>query len=473
MLLQRYYLNCLAHASYLVADEETKTAAVIDPQRDVEQYLEDAAKRGLQIRYVFLTHFHADFVSGHLELKEKTGAKIYLGARAEAEFDFVPVKDGDTVEFGKVRLQVLETPGHTPESISLLLFDLDRNDRAPYAAFTGDTLFIGDVGRPDLLASIGYTADQLAEMLFDSLRNKLMALPDETLVYPAHGAGSLCGKQLSDAAYSTIGEQKKYNYALQEMSRDEFKRIVTADQPEAPAYFVHDAIMNRKNRPVLDDVLANAVVALPLEDVLAIQQSGGQVLDTRSAADFAGAHLQGSINIGLDGRYAMWCGSILDKEQPIVVIADEGREEEAIMRLGRIGFDHVRGYLAGGIKALDNRPELIDVVQRITATALAERLQSSEDLIVLDVRSEREWRAGHLEGSLNIPVNHLQDRMNELPRDKTLMVHCQSGYRSSTACSLLKRLELDNVYDVVGGYKAWVTSRLPVVDETAVAPNVT
>lgn len=466
MLLQRYYLSCLAHASYLVADEETGIAAVIDPQRDVDQYIEDAAERGLQIRYVFLTHFHADFVSGHLELKERVGAKIYLGAKAEAEFDFVPVKDGDTVEFGKVRLKVLETPGHTPESISIVVYDLDRSDRKPFAVFTGDTLFIGDVGRPDLLASIGYTSDQLADMLFDSLHGKLLTLPDDTRVYPAHGAGSLCGKQLEDAAFSTIGEQRKYNYALQPMSREEFKRMVTADQPEAPAYFLHDAILNRQNRPVLDDVMKEAVRPLELAEVLEIAREGGQLLDTRNAADFAGAHLKGSINIGLDGRYAMWCGSILDKEKPIVVIADEGREEEAIMRLGRIGFDHVRGFLRDGIRSLESRPEWVGTLQRITAPALAERIDEDDNLVVLDVRSEKEWRAGHLEGSINVPVNHLLERIDELPSDKTLAVHCQSGYRSSIACSLLAKMGRDDLYDVVGGIKAWLKAALPVVEET-------
>jgi len=459
-------LSCLAHASYLVADEETGIAAVIDPQRDVDQYIEDAAERGLQIRYVFLTHFHADFVSGHLELKERVGAKIYLGAKAEAEFDFVPVKDGDTVEFGKVRLKVLETPGHTPESISIVVYDLDRSDRKPFAVFTGDTLFIGDVGRPDLLASIGYTSDQLADMLFDSLHGKLLTLPDDTRVYPAHGAGSLCGKQLEDAAFSTIGEQRKYNYALQPMSREEFKRMVTADQPEAPAYFLHDAILNRQNRPVLDDVMKEAVRPLELAEVLEIAREGGQLLDTRNAADFAGAHLKGSINIGLDGRYAMWCGSILDKEKPIVVIADEGREEEAIMRLGRIGFDHVRGFLRDGIRSLESRPEWVGTLQRITAPALAERIDEDDNLVVLDVRSEKEWRAGHLEGSINVPVNHLLERIDELPSDKTLAVHCQSGYRSSIACSLLAKMGRDDLYDVVGGIKAWLKAALPVVEET-------
>ena len=469
MFLQRYYLNCLAHASYMVADKETGVAAIIDPQRDVDQYLQDAREHGFQIRYVFLTHFHADFVAGHLELKERAGAKIYLGARAEAEFDFVPVKDGDTVEFGKVRLQVLETPGHTPESISIVVYDLAKSDREPFAVFTGDTLFIGDVGRPDLLASIGYTSDELADMLYDSLHGKLMQLPDSTRVYPAHGAGSLCGKQLGDAEYSTIGEQRKYNYALQPMSREEFRRMVTADQPEAPAYFVHDAILNRKERPVLDEVLRQNLRPPELDEVLKIAEEGGQLLDTRRQVDFAGAHLKGSTNIPLEGRYATWCGTILDKDRPIVVIADEGREEESIMRLGRIGFDHVKGYLKDGIAALQDRPELIGTISRITAPALAEKLRQGEDLVVLDVRTEKEWQAGHIEGSLNIPLSHLRQRVDEIPADKPLAVHCQSGYRSSIACSLLEQAGREDLSDVVGGIQAWIRASLPVEDQTRAA----
>ncbi|MEZ6115934.1 MAG: MBL fold metallo-hydrolase [Pirellulaceae bacterium] len=289
MYFQRYYLGCLAHASYMIADEETKVAAVVDPQRDIDQYLADAEAHGFQIRYVFLTHFHADFVAGHIELRNKTGAKIYLGEAAQAEYSFTPVKDGDVVEFGSVRLAVLETPGHTPEGISLVVYNLQESDRQPYAVLTGDTLFIGDVGRPDLLASIGVTADELATMLYHSLHEKILHLPDETRVYPAHGAGSMCGKQLSSDAFSTIGDQKKYNYALQPMDLDAFKQMVLADQPEAPDYFVHDAIMNRKDRTALDDAMAKSKTALDLQQVLEQQRAGAQVVDVREPIDFAGA----------------------------------------------------------------------------------------------------------------------------------------------------------------------------------------
>ncbi len=461
MYFKRYYLGCLAHASYMIADEETKIAAVIDPQRDIDQYLEDAAAHGFEIRYVFLTHFHADFVAGHIELREKTGARIYLGAQGDAEYQRTPVKDGDVVEFGKVRLSVLETPGHTPESISILVHDLEKSDRVPHAVLTGDVLFIGDVGRPDLLASIGVTADQLADMLYDSLHNKLMQLPDETLIFPAHGAGSLCGKQLSHEASSTIGEQKRYNYALQPMTRDEFRKLVTADQPEAPDYFVHDAILNRQDRETLEQAMRSSLRPIDLEEVLKLRTEGAQLLDTRGAADFAGAHLAGSLNIAVDGRYATWCGTVLDKSRPIVVIAERGREEESIMRLGRIGFDQVVGYLKEGVEALDARPELIAVTDRVTAKSLDEWLRRDDAPIVVDVRAEKEWSHNQIRNSVNIPLNHLAQRTSELAKDRTIVLHCQAGYRSSIAASMLHQQGFSKVVDLVGGIEAWEATNLP------------
>ena len=466
MFFQRYYLGCLAHASYMIADEETQIAAVIDPQRDIEQYIADADARGFKIRYVFLTHFHADFVAGHIELRNKTGAKIYLGADAQAEYEFTPVKDGDVVEFGRVRLAILATPGHTPEGISILVYNLQENERQPYAVLTGDTLFIGDVGRPDLLASIGVTADELAEMLYHSLHDKLLKLPDETLVYPAHGAGSMCGKNLSSDAYSTIGDQRKYNYALQPMDLESFKKIVTAEQPEAPDYFVHDAIMNRKDRSSLDEAMVSAKRPLSVDEVVSQQAAGAQVLDIRDPVDFAGAHLQGSINIGLDSKYATWCGTVLDKTKPIIVVADDDRLDEAIMRLGRIGFDQVVGYLEHGPEALESRPELVAQVQRMTALDVEEN--ASEDTVIVDVRTEKEWQGGHIADSINIPLNQLADRVHELPSDKTIVVHCQGGYRSSIAASLMQKDGYSNVFDMVGGFEAWKASQLPVAQTSAV-----
>ena len=309
MHFKQYYLGCLAHASYLIADEESRIAAVVDPQRDVDQYVADADRLGVEIRHVFLTHFHADFLAGHLELRDRTGAEIHLGATAKAEYAFTPMKDRTSLEFGRVRLTVLETPGHSPESISILVYDLQANDRKPHAVLTGDTLFVGDVGRPDLHGSLGWSAPDLGRLLYTSL-HKLLTLPDDTLVYPAHGAGSLCGKQLSDDAFSTIGAQRRDNYALQPMSEEEFVRIVTAEQPDAPSYFVYDAVLNTKEHPTLDKTLERTLQPLSAEALLRLSGQGAQLLDARDPAEFAGAHLVGSLNVGLGGQYATWTGTL-------------------------------------------------------------------------------------------------------------------------------------------------------------------
>jgi rhodanese-related sulfurtransferase/glyoxylase-like metal-dependent hydrolase (beta-lactamase superfamily II) len=462
MILKQYYLGCLAHASYLIADEATGVAAVVDPQRDVAQYLRDAAEGGYTIKYVFLTHFHADFLAGHIELRDEVGATICLGRRAEPEFQATKLTDGDRIEFGDVRLGILETPGHTPEGISILVYDLKKSHEAPQAVLTGDTLFIGDVGRPDLLASVGVTSDELANMLYDSLTTKLVTLPDATLVYPAHGAGSMCGKNLSKETVSTIGEQKKFNYALQPMSREEFTRLVTAEQPEAPSYFIHDAVLNRQERPSLSAALSASLNALSLEEVLRLQAQGAHVLDVRDGIDFEGAHLAGAINVGIQGKYATWCGTVLDDHRPIVVIAEGGKEEEAVTRLGRIGFDNVAGYLSGGMDALSDRPDLVTKIGRITAVALFEQLGTPPAPTVVDVRSEKEWAARHIAGSVNIPLSHLRERAAEIPSDRPVVVHCEGGYRSAIAASLLAQSGRGDVFDLVGGYNAWTASRLPV-----------
>lgn len=460
MILKQYYLGCLAHASYLIVDERTKQAIVVDPQRDIEQYLRDVQQGGYAIQYVVLTHFHADFLAGHIELRNRAGARIMMGARAQAEFDFQALKEGDLIELGDVRIKILETPGHTPEGISLLVYDRAKSDTLPHAVLTGDTLFIGDVGRPDLLASIGVTADELAAMLFHSL-NKLRDLPDSTLVYPAHGAGSMCGKNLSKETVSTIGEQKAFNYALQPMSFDDFKRLVTSDQPEAPDYFVYDAIKNRQERADLEATLRVSLNPLGIDEVMRLKSQGAEVVDVREAADFEGAHLAGAINIGLKGKYATWCGSILSHEHPIVVVADPGSEEEAVMRLGRIGFDNVAGYLRDGMAAVESRPELIRVISRITAPALAGQLTESPKPFILDVRSEKEWQSGHLACSHNIPLTHLRQRLSEVPSDCPVVVHCEGGYRSAIGASLLAEAGRTNVHDLVGGIKAWIALKQP------------
>ncbi len=462
MILTQYYLGCLAHASYLVADEASRTAAVIDPQRDVDQYIADARQHGVEIRHVLLTHFHADFVAGHLELRARMGAQIYLGRRARAEYPFVPLGDGEEVAFGSVRLRILETPGHSPESISILVYDLGRDPARPHAVLTGDTLFIGDVGRPDLRAALGWSAERLAGMLYDSLREKLLTLPDETLVYPAHGAGSLCGRSISKETVSTIGIQRRYNYALQPMSKEAFIAIITADQPDAPAYFTFDAILNTKERPTLERSLEEVLRPLSIEELRGLQADRAQLLDARDPADFAGAHLLGSVNIGLGGQYATWAGTLLDRERPIVIVAGRGREGEAAMRLGRIGFDHVAGYLAGGMEATELHRDLVRRLPRVTAPALAELLASADPPVVLDVRTTSERDADKIPGSLHIPLQHLLDRLAEVPQGpRTVVVHCGSGYRSSIAASLLEQHGVPDVADLVGGMAAWKASHLP------------
>jgi len=465
MILKQYYLGCLAHASYLLGDEASATAIVVDPQRDIQQYLKDAETFGLQIRHVFLSHFHADFVAGHLELRDRCGATIHLGAQAKAEYAFAAMKDGDTLDFPGMRLQILETPGHTIESISILVFDLAKDAVKPYAVLTGDTLFIGDVGRPDLRASLGWTADDLGAHLYDSIHNKLLPLPDETLVYPAHGAGSLCGKKLSSDTVSSLGDQRRLNYALQPMSKEEFIRLVTADQPDAPAYFTYDAILNTRERATLDKNLELVLHPIDLEEVLRMGDQGAQILDVRDAAEYAKGHLAGSINIGLGGQYATWAGTVLDRTKPIVIIAEPSREQEAALRLGRIGFDHVKGYLQGGMEALASRPDLVWPTERVSAPMVAEELEGADAPLVLDIRNPREWATKHIGGSVNIPLNHLQERMAEIPRNRRIAVHCAGGYRSSIAASILHQYGITNLIEMAGGLAAWEAAKLPVVSE--------
>lgn len=462
MIFKQFYLPCLAHASYLIGDEATGTAVVIDPQRDVDQYLAFAADHSLKIRHVFLTHLHADFVAGHLELRDCAGATIYLGAAARAAYAFVPMKDGSVVEFGTVRLKTLETPGHTPESISILVFDLSVSDAQPYAVLTGDTLFIGDVGRPDLRAALGWSATELGGMLFESLHSKLLELPDASLVYPAHGAGSLCGKALSKETVSTLGEQRRTNYALQPMSKAEFIQVVTADQPDAPAYFTYDAVLNSQERPTLDQALKREMQPLTPESVLELQASGAQILDTRDSVEFAAAHLKGSINIGLGGQYATWAGTVLAREHPIVIIADPGRENEAAVRLGRIGFDHVAGFLNDGMRSLADRPDLTIKTERLSAPFAAELLASAQPPLVIDVRSQREREQKSITGSMSVPLNHLAEKTDSLPKDRDILVYCAGGYRSSIGASLLQRAGFEKVSEIAGGIAAWEAAKLPL-----------
>ncbi len=463
MILEQFYLNCLAHASYVVADDHSRLAAVVDPQRDIAQYLAFAREHDLRITHVILTHLHADFLAGHLELRDRTGATICLGAKASAEYAHLALGDGEAIDLGRVRLTALETPGHTPESISLLVFDRDRSETHPHAVLTGDTLFVGDVGRPDLRGSLGWSAAALGNLLYDSLRNKLLPLPDDSLVYPAHGAGSLCGKALGKETFTTIGEQRRLNYALQPMSRDAFIDLVTADQPDAPAYFTYDAVLNSKERRTLDASLAAGLKPLPLEQVIERQREGAVILDTRDPAVFAAAHLAGSLNIGLGGQYATWAGTMLDPQQPLVIIADAGREEESAMRLGRIGFDGVVGYLEHGMHSVEARPELTASIERLSPGVASERLDSDLPPQIVDVRTPREYDAKHIDGAISIPLNHLAERMSELAHDRPILVHCAGGYRSSIAVSLLQKAGFRRISELAGGIAAWEAAGLPVV----------
>ncbi len=458
MILKQFYLSCLAHASYLVGDEETGIALVVDPQRDIDQYLTFATERGLKIKHVVLTHLHADFVAGHLELRDRVGAAIYLGAAAKAGYAFVPLADGGGIEMGRVRLAALETPGHTPESISLVVFDRGVSDAVPQAVLTGDTMFIGDVGRPDLRGAMGWSATQLGGMLFDSLHDKLLKLPDATLVYPAHGAGSLCGKAISKETVSTIGEQQRLNYALQPMTKEAFIALVTADQPEAPAYFNYDAVLNSQEHETLEKALAHEMTPLGLERVLELQRGGAVVLDTRDAGEFAAAHLKGSVNIGLGGQFATWVGTVLDRTHKIVLITSPGRERESALRLGRIGFDFVEGFREKGLHALDARPELMAKTERLAAAFAAEVLASvggAERPVVIDVRGPGERKKKWIAGSIGIPLNHLSEHVDGFPREQALLVYCAGGYRSSIAASILQGMGFERVSEIAGGIAGW------------------
>lgn len=451
----QYYLDCLSHASYLIGDEASGRAVVVDPQRDVSQYLTDAAEYRLSIELVIETHFHADFLSGHLELAKATGAKIVYSSVAEPEFEVMGVADGQTYALGGddgVRLEFLHTPGHTPESLSIVVYE-HAGDGVPYGVLTGDTLFIGDVGRPDLLASIGFTRDELADKLYDSLHNKLMPLPDPTRVYPAHGAGSACGKNLSTDLWSTMGDQKETNYALRAADRATFMRLVTEGQPPAPGYFVYDAILNRKERELLDEhEVPAAMTYRQVQDAL---DAGAVLVDGRTPEEFAQGHLPRAVNIGLDGRYAEFAGSVLPSDVDVVLFVEPGQETEAKNRLARIGFDRVIGHLERPYEAMLAHRDDVRVASRLTAKAFDERAAALADLQIVDVRNPGEADAGMIPGAVNIPVGQLPGRIAELDPARPTVVYCAGGYRSSVAASLLRRHGFSDVSDILGGYNAW------------------
>lgn len=453
MILEQYYLACLSHASYLVGDESSGRAVVVDPQRDVSAYLEDAAAHGMRIEKVVETHFHADFLSGHLELAARTGAEICYGAPAQADFPIRQLHDGERIDLGDVQMVAWSTPGHTPESISLVVYE-HGDDAAPYAVLTGDTLFIGDVGRPDLLAaSGGMTSADMARNLYHSLHDRLLTLPDATRVYPAHGAGSSCGRSLSTETSSTIGEQRRTNYALHPMAEDEFVSMVTEGQPPAPPYFAFDAARNRQARPLLDEQATLA--ALDIDTVRAQQRAGAVVLDTRAPNDHAAGHLRDSINVGLEGRFAEYAGDTLRPDTPIILLTDTGHEHEAVVRLARVGFDDVIGYLDEPVRAFIERPELVEQSSRLTARELVRRLGDGMALTVLDVRSPAEREDGTVPGAITIPLPQLVARIDEVDVSRPVVVYCAGGYRSSIAASVLRRHGAADVSDLLGGFEAW------------------
>lgn len=452
MKFNQYYLECLSHASYLIGDETTGRAVVVDPQRDVSEYLADAKELGMTIELVIETHFHADFISGHLELAEATGAKIVYSSVAQPEFEYMGVADGERYSLGDVQLQFLHTPGHTPESMSIVIYE-HADDTVPYGVLTGDTLFIGDVGRPDLLGSIGFTKEQLADKLYDSLHNKLMTLPDSTRVYPAHGAGSACGKNLSTELWSTMGEQRKTNYALRATDKAKFVELVTEGQPPAPGYFVYNAILNRKGRELLDE--SQMPPAMSYDEVRDAVKRGAVLVDGRAPEEFALGHLKGAVNIGLEGRYAEFAGSVVKPEDDIILVTDPERELEGKNRLGRIGFDRVIGYLKDPFAVMFENRDDVEVASRLTTSALGERIADVPELQLVDVRNPGEAEAGMIADAVNIPVGQLPDRLAELDRHRPTVVYCAGGYRSSMAASLLRKNGFDDVSDLLGGYNAW------------------
>ena len=496
MYFKQFYLGCLAHASYVIGSDGE--AVVVDPQRDVDQYIEDAAAHNLKIKYVIETHLHADFVSGHRELAARTGAEIVFGAKAEATFPHRAVVEGDELKIGKVVLRIMETPGHTPESISVLITDMEQSDytqelaesdeagegargpssslahnsgpsgtpsRAPQKILTGDCLFVGDVGRPDLAGGKGYTPQMMAGMMYDTLHQKMLRLPDEVEVYPAHGAGSMCGKNMSKETWSTIGEQRKVNYALQPMSKDDFIRMMTSEIPEAPAYFSHDAEINRTGAHALGTLTRPAGLQ-PEEIKELLTQTNSLryiVLDVRSAAEFGAGHVPGSLNVGLGGQFAIWAGVLIPMGTPIVIIAEsEEKVDEAVMRLARVGLESVKGYLGGGIAAWRAVGLELAVVPQITVEDLHNRIERESELQVLDVRRPGEFESGHVPDAVPAELSKLEQTNLTLDPAKPTAVICAGGYRSSAANSILEGLGFKNLLNVTGGTSAWIKAGYPV-----------
>ena len=453
MKFKQFYLGCLAHASYYIGSEQE--AAIIDPQRDVQQYLDEAAANNQHIKYIIETHSHADFVSGHLELAEKTGAEIVYGQRANTEFPTHKVKDGDELILGKIKLKFLETPGHTPEGITIVAENTE-NAEEPLKIFTGDTLFIGDVGRPDLIGSRGFTAEEMAGYLYDSLHKKILPLSDETEVYPAHGAGSLCGKSLSKETWSTLGQQRKFNYALQPMTKEEFVKIVAANQSEVPAYFPKSAAKNLQGSGAIEDIPKPEV--LPAEEVKAFE---GLVLDVRSADEFGAGHISGALNIGLGGQFASWAGTLIEIGTPIVVAAESAAQvEESVTRLARVGIETVKGFVLMKDWNLETNR-----IEQLSVGEVSELTNTEQNLQFVDVRRSGEFSNGHAVRARNIPLDKLPKEFDKLDPNAPTYVICQGGYRSSAGTSILERAGFSKIYNVTGGTGAWMNQGLETEKE--------
>ncbi len=448
MKFKQFYLGCLAHASYYIGSDDV--AAIIDPQRDVQQYIDEAEANGQTIKYVIETHSHADFVSGHFELAGKTGAQIIYGQKAKTEFPTLKVKDGDVLTLGEIELKFMETPGHTPEGITILAKDT-TDAEAPIKMFTGDTLFIGDVGRPDLIGSKGFTAEEMGAMLYDSLHDKILPLPDETELYPAHGAGSLCGKSLSKETWSTLGEQRKFNYALKPMSKDEFIKVVASDQPEVPAYFPVSASQNLKGSISLDDL--PKPVEFSTEEILNFD---GVVVDIRQNSEFGEGHVPNSINIGLGGQFASWAGTLITIGAPVAIVAETQEQvDEAFMRLARVGIETTQGYLL-----IDKFEGEKSIVEQIRVEKVKEKTHQ-EGMQFVDVRRSAEYAGGHATGAINLPLDRLSREIDQLNPELPTYVICQTGYRSSLGTSILENAGFKTIFNVAGGTKAWMESDLP------------
>ncbi len=447
MKFKQFYLGCLAHASYYIGSEGE--AAIVDPQRDVEQYLTEADANNQKIKYIIETHLHADFVSGHIELAGKTGAKIVFGAKANAEFEHTAVKDGDVLSVGEVNLKILETPGHTPEGISIVI----ENSGAPKKVLTGDTLFIGDVGRPDLVGSKGFTAEQMAGFLYDSLHEKILQLPDDTEVYPAHGAGSLCGKNMSKETWSTIGEQRKLNYALQPMGKDEFVKMMTENLTEAPAYFPKSVAKNLTGARSLEELSKPKQMSAQ-----AVKDFSGVILDVRSADDFGAGHIPNSLNIGLGGQFASWAGTLIGTDAPVVIVADaEEKVVEAVMRLARVGIESVEGFLLVSDWTYSSAR-----IEQISVEEMNDHLSEKNDLQFIDVRRAGEYESGHAPRTVNLTLSNLENLTDKLDTSRPTYVICQGGYRSSAATSILEQKGFREICNITGGTDAWTKAGLEV-----------